>query len=96
MQIDYRQPDYATVFEDRARKLEKLRSDPHLLEQVRLHYQTHPWDFVTDWGTTFEPRNIEIGLIPNIPLILWPRQVEYLQVAINPMAKTGERAPGEV
>ena len=79
MAIDYRNPDYSSIFAERAKRLIAIRKDPQLLEACHLHYKTHPWDLVRDWGMTFEPRNLEKGLISAIPFIPFPRQVEFMQ-----------------
>ncbi len=92
--INYRDPDYSEVFDKRGRKLEKLRTEPELLEKVKVYYQTHPWDFISDWGMTYEPRNIERGLPPFIPFVLWPRQKEFVQW-IYQRWKAQERGMGE-
>lgn len=60
-------------------RLDEIEADPALLAALRVHYRECPWDFVSDWGVTFDPRNIESGRITNIPFLLWPRQREYLQ-----------------
>jgi hypothetical protein len=77
--VDYQDPQYSAIFARRAKKLKALRADPKLLAAVKVHYRTHPWDFISDWGMTFEPRNVERGLISSIPFILWPKQEEYLK-----------------
>lgn len=77
--MDYMQPNYTKVFMERAERLRKLRDDPRLLAAAKIHYKTHPWDFVADWGMTFDPRKLETGGLANIPFIPWPRQVEYMQ-----------------
>lgn len=77
--VDYRNPDYSAILAQRAERLGKLRADPQLLRGAKVYYRTHPWDFVADWGMTYEPRNIELGRIPYIPFIPWPRQVEFLK-----------------
>lgn len=79
MTMDYRAPNYTEVIVERGKRLEKIQKDPELLKAMKAHYATHPWDFITDWGVTFEPRNIEKGLITNIPFILWPKQVEFIK-----------------
>lgn len=76
---DYRNPDYSAEFARRAALLLKLRADHNLLQACKTHYRTHPWDFIRDWGMTFDPRNIERGLISSMPFVPWPRQVELLQ-----------------
>lgn len=76
--MDYQDPDYSAVFEERADRLETLRDDPELLQATKVHYRTHPWKFVNDWGMTFEPRNLELGRVATIPFVTWERQDEYL------------------
>ncbi len=80
--IDYMNPDYTSVFRDRQLRLIEIRSNPQIMPALKLHYKEHPWDFITDWGTTFDPRQIEKGLLPNIPFILWPKQEEYIKWAM--------------
>lgn len=77
--MDYQHPDYNAVYQQRTERLKKLRDDPKLVEAAKLHYRSHPWDFVSDWGMTFEPRNIERDLPANIPFVLWRKQVEYIE-----------------
>lgn len=77
--VDYQSPNYAEIFAKRAERLQKLRADPKLLAAARIHYKTHPWDFIRDWGMTYDPRRLEKGGLANIPFIPWPKQVEMLQ-----------------
>tara|TARA_R110000803_G_scaffold5230_6_gene17346 strand:+ start:364 stop:2037 length:1674 start_codon:yes stop_codon:yes gene_type:complete len=87
--IDYLNPDYTDVFQRRQQKLTELRSNPELLAALKLYYKDNPWDFISDWGFTFDPRQIEKGLLPNIPFIVWPKQEEYLRW-IDQQWKNGE------
>lgn len=77
--IDYRNPNYAAIFERRAKWLKHLEQHPEKIAWLKTHYKTHPWLFINDWGMAFEPRNIAEGLITTIPLILWGRQIDYLK-----------------
>lgn len=77
--IDYRAPDYAAIFESRHKRLIRLRADKKLLEATKVYYKTHPWDFMSDWGMTFDPRNLDAGLLSAFPFVLWPKQVDYVQ-----------------
>ena len=81
--MDYRNPDYSAVFAQRYQRLLKLRADPTLLAAAKIHYRHHPWDFVRDWGMTFDPRKIETGGLANIPFLPWERQVEYMQWVVQ-------------
>lgn len=77
--MDYQTPDYSAIFAQRAERLRRLRADPRLVQASKMHYRQAPWDFVRDWGMTFDPRKIETGGLANIPFLPWPRQVEYMQ-----------------
>ena len=77
--IDYLSPDYPAILAARSKMLMKIRANPKYLAACKLHYKTHPWDFVRDWGMTFEPRNIEKGLPASIPFIPFPRQIEFME-----------------
>lgn len=88
--IDYKQPNYAAVIARRARKIQRLRSEPDLLKAAKLYYRTHPWDFISDWGMTFDPRNPERGLPAMIPFVLFERQVQFVKWLMA-MWRSGER-----
>ena len=77
--FDYKNPNYSEVFEQRANLLSKIRSDQILFQAAKVHYRENPWDFINDFGMTFEPRNIEKGLLSSIPFVVWGKQKEYLQ-----------------
>lgn len=76
--FDFRKPDYSAVFAHRIEKLRKLRADPALLAAFKVHYAANPIDFIEDWGTTFDPRNLRRGLPALMPFLLFPRQRECL------------------
>lgn len=76
--IDWQRPDYAPIFRERIARLERLRAAPEILSSLKEFYKTHPVEFVTDWGCTYDPRNVEIGLPALVPFVLFPRQREYL------------------
>lgn len=77
--FDWRNPDYISVFKQRAERLARLRADPALLGAVRLHYRTHLDDFINDWGVTVDPRVASKGRSPIMPMILWPKQRAFIQ-----------------
>jgi len=92
--IDYAKPDYTQILKARAEKLAAIRADKKLLQACKIHYKNNPWDFINDWGMTFEPRNIERGLPAVIPFVLFPRQIEFLKW-IHQQWKSGERGLAE-
>lgn len=77
--LDYRAPDYVAVFRWRAKRLARLREQPGLLPDLKAYYRDNPADFIEDWGVTYDPRLIERGLPAVIPLILFPRQREWIE-----------------
>ena len=77
--LNYMDPDYTDVFMKRQRRLNELRENPQLLSAMKIYYRDNPWDFITDWGMTFDPRRLDDGLVPSVPFIMWPRQVDFLK-----------------
>ncbi len=81
MLIDWKNPDYVDVFTERLAALERLRAEPDVIPEVKAYYAEHPWDFITDWGVTYDPRNVERGLPAFVPFILFDKQVEWIKWA---------------
>ena len=70
--------DVSAVLSKRIEKLNLIRSDSKLYESVNLHYASSKRgcvDFINDWGMTQDPRLT----VPNIPFILFPRQIELIE-----------------
>jgi hypothetical protein len=79
---DWKKPDYTPVYQERAKRLKNIRSSKDkdaLIAGLKEFYKTHPVEFLTDWGMTFDPRNPEIGLPSTIPFLLFPRQREFIE-----------------
>ena len=77
--FDWRNPDYVTVFRQRAERLARLRNDPAMLAGARAYYRTHIDDFINDWGVTVDTRVAAKGRSTIMPLLLWPKQREYVR-----------------
>lgn len=78
-EFDWRKPDYVKVFAYRAERLRRIRADPSALPYLKHFYRDNPVQFIIDWGVTFDPRNIEIGLPSNIPFVPFPKQLDWLE-----------------
>lgn len=76
--FDFKNPDYGRVFQLRREALDDLRRHPEVLPALRAYYRNHIPQFISDWGCTFDPRNVAKGRPSHIPFILWPRQVEFI------------------
>jgi phage terminase large subunit len=81
--FDWKNPDYDAVFEQRDALLGELRADRRLLERFRQYYRHAHADFIADWGVTFDPRNLDIGLDPFIPFVPFPRQREWIDYILR-------------
>lgn len=83
--MDWKKPDYAAIFAERMDRLQRIRDaaaeDPTVIDDLKAYYRSGAdgiCDFMTDWGMTYEPRNIEVGLPAIIPFMLWPKQREWV------------------
>jgi phage terminase large subunit len=78
--FDWQRPAYAAVIRDRAERLRRIRANPQQsLPRLMQHYKARPESFISDWGVTHDPRNVERALPAAIPFVLFPRQVEWVQ-----------------
>ena len=81
--FDWRNPDYRPVFEQRIERLKRLRAEPGLLPGLKAFYTDHPVEFITDWGMTFDPRNVERGFEAITPFLLFPKQAEFVRWVVD-------------
>lgn len=76
--FDFKKPDYRMVFDWRIERLARIQNKPDCIPVLKQFYRENPAQFIIDWGVTYEPRNIEIGLPAILPFILFPRQEEWV------------------
>ena len=60
--FDWKSPNYAEVFKRRVEKLNRIRANPYCLPALKVFYRHNPIQFLQDWATTADPRNIELAL----------------------------------
>lgn len=72
------------VWDDQAKRLHNRPPEAIIAELgpspvafLRTYYRDHPWDFINDWGCTFDPRNAELDLPTVIPFVLFPKQIDW-------------------
>lgn len=82
-EFDFKNPDYPAIFQARAERLEWLRANPAELPALKAYYKENIADFITDWGLTYDPRGIEKGRPAFIPLILMPKQREWIEFVLT-------------
>ncbi len=76
--FDFRSPDYNKIYEIRSKRLQFLRDNPSHVESVKEFYRKEPVAFISDWGMTHDPRNLEVGLPATIPFVLFKKQEEFI------------------
>lgn len=81
--FDFKSPDYPRVFAERMARLKRIRKEPDSLPYLKLYYRDHIAQFITDWGCTIDPRNVERGLPAIIPFVLFEKQIEWVDWLIS-------------
>jgi hypothetical protein len=76
--FNFKNPDYVEVFQWRLERLNRIRATPGILPALKKYYQDNVAQFIIDWGTTYDPRNVDRGLPALVPFILFPRQEEFV------------------
>ncbi len=80
--FDFKNPNYFEVFQYRYERLRDImiqyKRDPGVRDRLFAYYAQNPVAFIEDWGTTYEPRNIQFGLPALIPIVLPPIQEDML------------------
>lgn len=77
--FDWKNPDYGPVYAARIARLKRIRETPGMLAGLKEFYKTHPVEFITCFGMTFDPRNVEVDRPAVVPFVLFPKQVEFIQ-----------------
>lgn len=89
--LDFRAPDYRPIFQHRVESLSRISTAALIeVDLLKDYYREHIADFIEDWGMTFDPRNVEVGLPSAVPFILFPKQREYIDFILR---KWRERKP---
>lgn len=81
LQVNWKDPDYDAVVRGRIARLNAIRQDPkykEVVEGLKAFYADNPAHFISDWGSTFDPRLVELKKNPTIPFVLFPRQEQYI------------------
>jgi phage terminase large subunit len=81
--FDFRNPDYVQIFNRRIKFLKNIRAEPSSVPILKAYYRENVAQFITDWGCTLDPRNVERGLPAVVPFILFPRQREWIDYVIR-------------
>lgn len=97
------EPCYELIWQQRAARLKHIRSlsdrpinngpseKQQYLAGLFAYYRENPWDFISDWGVTYDPRRLDLGLEPMVPFVLFEKQVEFCKYIVR---KWRSRSPG--
>lgn len=78
--FDWKNPDYVAVARWRADRLMRLRQlTAKQRRDLDAYYAENIAQFISDWGQTYDPRNVAKKQPTTIPFILFPRQVELTE-----------------
>lgn len=76
--------DYTVVFRERQIRFRELQKDPRKVKGALEYYRTRCPEFLTDWGTIYEPRAaFDSTKAKSIPFILFLRQKELVQFILE-------------
>jgi phage terminase large subunit len=75
-------PDYEEEWFRRCRNWNMLLADRELAEKWKLHYKTHPIDWIEDWAITFDPR-AKPPKEKLMPFMLFPRQRDFVKFIVG-------------
>ena len=78
MTFDFKNPDYVAVIRERVKRLAWIKAHPEEVPDLKKFYRDNPAQFISDWGCTSDPRNVERELPVVIPFILFPKQEEWV------------------
>ena len=81
--MDWKNPDYSSIFQERAKRLSWIRRNPKEIPYLKEFYKDNIPQFISDWGMSFDPRLVERGLPSVIPMILFPKQIECIEWIID-------------
>lgn len=74
-------PSYVPIWQWRQNQLLQMRQDRKLLLGAKAYY-SQPQnfsDFICHWCDTYDPRNVSLGLPTRMPLLMFQRQVEFVE-----------------
>lgn len=83
-EFDWKRPNYAAIYSAREKRIRQIHGlNARQLRGLKSYYRENPADFISDFGLTFDPRNVSSGLPSVIPFVLFPKQREAVQWALD-------------
>lgn len=85
-EFNFKEPDYIRVWQWRIDALKHIR-ETNTLQAFKDYYRAYPWKFPTHWGSTFDPRNADVGLPTTLPFVLFDKQEDWMQWVVGKWRK---------
>lgn len=78
--LDYLNPDYTVVYRERAERLKRLNTmTAREFASLKAYYRDgRIADFISQWGMTFNPKNVGTPIPVVMPFVLFPMQRDWL------------------
>jgi hypothetical protein len=71
---------FTEEFARRAASYAAIKGDPVAIAVLKSHYKNNPYDFISDWGTTYDPRNAARDDRPTLmPFIPYEYQKDFIE-----------------
>jgi phage terminase large subunit len=100
-ELDYKNPNYDEIVRARVHRLAWIRTGTpeevaQKVAELKAFYakDENAAQFITDWCVTADPRNAERDLPVIVPFVLWPKQREFIDTAIQHWRRKGNSAQG--
>jgi len=80
-QINWADPaqDYERILKMRRENMLELSRNPAAVPKLLEHYSQGRWaEFISDWGMTYDPREVDRPEIMHRPFVLYERQIQYV------------------
>lgn len=81
--FDFRNPNYGPIYRDRIDRLQRIRANPSMLPGVKAYYREHPASLINDFGFTWDPKNVRVGLDAKVPFLLFPKQRDWCEKVVE-------------
>ena len=93
--VDFMAPDYASILQGRSERIQQIRDDD-AWGLVKTYYADgNACAFMEDWLVTYDPRLGARNLPTTVPLILFPRQIEYVETLEDAYTKGQDLVVGK-
>lgn len=70
---------YLAEYKKRLKRLKWVKDNPKCANQLKEYYKDKPVEWINDWCSTYDPRNIGTELPSLMPFVLFPKQERFIE-----------------